>query len=364
MHYTSRYRQWNLPTLGPADVGWYGPGVRTGIQPTLHRSELTFLRPQTIRTLVLLSNVSPSFRKAFLVIGHKDSAPETIETGAVEAEKTVLIARGDWFGAYTPEIGNSHLFINRGQPFWLRAANPRGGGQWLQIAADLEGKAVRPGQDYTLELFAMSYPLESAAKSTSDLVRLRTYLASPDGLKLIRGTRVSGDGILELEARDGAVELQLSRPDGLPRLTLPLRVGGMGPRWSVWLWQKRGYEKGDYGNGVDRYTPLGVDDFGNAYVPAHTNWAGLTHLAAGHPVVADAGGAELFIQVTPFPRIAEGEKGVRAARGEAPVRWHVSVNNPTDQVITTTLRRAMELPGLNFREKAVTLRPGAYQILE
>lgn len=364
MHYTSRYRQWNLPTLGPVDAGWYGPGVRAGIQPTLHRSELTFLQSQTIRTLVLLSNPSPSFRKAFLVIGHKDAAPETVETGALESEKTVLIATGDWFGVYTPEIGNSHLFINRGQPFWLLASNPRGGGNWLQVAADLEGKAVRSGQGYTLELFAMSYPLESAARSTSDLVRLRTYLASPDGLKLIRGTRVAGDGILELEPRDGAVELQLSRPDGLPRLTLPVRVGGMDARWSVWLWQKRGYEKGDYGNGVDRYTPLGVDDFGNAYLPAHTTWAELTHLAAGHPVVADAGGAELFIQVTPLPPIAGGEKGVRAARGEEPVRWHVSVNNPTDRVITATLRRAMELPGLNLREKTVALQPGTYQILE
>jgi hypothetical protein len=364
MNYTSRYRQWNLPTLGPAQVGWYGTGVRTGIQPTLHRCELTFLRPQTIRTLVLLSSSSAPFRKAFLVIGHKDAAPETIEAGALEEEKKVLIATGDWFGAYTPEIGNSHLFINRGQPFWIRAANPRGGGNWLQVAALLEGKTVRAGQGYTLELFAVNYPLESAAKSTSDLVRLRTYLASPDGLKLIRGTRVAGDGILELEPRDGAVELQLSRPDRLPRLTLPVRVAGMNARWSVWLWQKKGYEKGDYGNGIDRYTPLGVDDFGNAYVPAHTTWAGLTHLAAGHPVVADAGGAELFIQVTALPRIAEGEKGVRAARGEQPVRWHVSVNNPTDRVIKTTLRRAMELPGLNFCEKTVTLAPDAYQNLE
>ena len=55
---------------------------------------------------------------------------------------------------------------------------------------------------------------------------------------------------------------------------------------------------------------------------------------------------------------------MKAARGEESVRWHVSVNNPTDQVITTMLRRAMELPGLNFREKTVTLQPGAYQILE
>jgi hypothetical protein len=46
-----------------------------------------------------------------------------------------------------------------------------------------------------------------------------------------------------------------------------------------------------------------------------------------------------------------------------PFAWHVAVNNPTDQEITTAIRTAMDLPGLVLPEKQWTIRPGEYVVL-
>jgi hypothetical protein len=66
-------------------------------------------------------------------------------------------------------------------------------------------------------------------------------------------------------------------------------------------------------------------------------------------VVADDRGKGLFIQVT---RMAN-----------SPLAWHVAVNNPTDKEITTTIRTAMEIPGLVLPERQWTIPPGEYVVL-
>jgi hypothetical protein len=58
----------------------------------------------------------------------------------------------------------------------------------------------------------------------------------------------------------------------------------------------------------------------------------------------------LFIQVTHV--------------GGTPDRWHVAVNNPTDRPVTTTLRAAMALPGLDFPDRMLTLKPGEYVVIQ
>ena len=70
----------------------------------------------------------------------------------------------------------------------------------------------------------------------------------------------------------------------------------------------------------------------------------------GHPVVADEMGRDLFIQVT---HLSENSQ-----------RWHVSVNNPTDRDIRTTLRQAIDLPGLCFRKTTISLPAGGYKALK
>ncbi len=104
------------------------------------------------------------------------------------------------------------------------------------------------------------------------------------------------------------------------------------------------------------YRPLGVDREGRAYVPLYISQALRTHVVVGHPVVASEGGKSLFIQVTPLngPPLAE----------DGTLRWHVSVNNPTGETVTATLRRRIDLPGLQFEKREVTLEPGGRRILE
>ena len=135
-------------------------------------------------------------------------------------------------------------------------------------------------------------------------------------------------------------------------LLLPLRVGPFKqPRWTVGLLQLAGYTVGYYGSGANRYTSLGLDDDGFAYVPLYTGRAPLTHVVVGCPVTAKGRGAEaLFIQVTHVD--------------EDPQVWHVEVNNPTDTAITVTFHNGMELPGFPTIVTApVTIGAGEFVVL-
>jgi len=86
------------------------------------------------------------------------------------------------------------------------------------------------------------------------------------------------------------------------------------------------------------------------YVSKHLN----THVLVGHPIVADAAGQELFLEVT---QLSNGTN-------DKPARWHVAVNNPLDTPVTTTLRQTMPIPGLEFATREITVQPGEYQVLK
>ena len=135
-------------------------------------------------------------------------------------------------------------------------------------------------------------------------------------------------------------------------LLLPLRVGPFKQsRWTVGLLQIAGYTVGYYGGGADRYTSLGLDDDGFAYIPLYAGRAPLTHVVVGCPVTANGHGAEaLFIQVTHVD--------------EDPQVWHVEVNNPTDTTITVTFHNGMKLPGFPAIVTApVTIGAGEFVVL-
>ena len=40
--------------------------------------------------------------------------------------------------------------------------------------------------------------------------------------------------------------------------------------------------------------------------------------------------------------------------------WHVAVNNPTDTDVTAVFRQGMDVPGLEFSEREVTVPAGGY----
>ena len=123
---------------------------------------------------------------------------------------------------------------------------------------------------------------------------------------------------------------------------------------------KKGYVTGHYGIGEDRYRPLGVDPHGQIYFPVSPDLAPAHHYVAGHPVTAKGDRAkQLFIQVTQI----SGGTFMKDRKTIQPFQWLVSVNNPTDKEIAATLTKNMELPGLEFPEQNITLKPGEYQVL-
>ncbi|MGH9963143.1 MAG: hypothetical protein ACREBC_39505, partial [Pyrinomonadaceae bacterium] len=264
-----------------------------------------------------------------------------------EGEKSEMIklAPGDWFALFSGNMASGHVFIVREQPIILYPYDIRS----LAIRADVEGKQVKKGDTYTFELFSLGIPTDVKVQEISDVTRRLAYLNEPEAMKLLRGKRVASPGFIECVPDNYAVEVSISKPKYKTNLTLPLRITGLNKRWTAGLFQKKGYVKGDYGTGDNRFRELGMDVFGFAYVPIYVDKAEETHMLAGHPVVADENGKELFIQVTHVY--------------ENPHRWHVSVNNPTDKPIKATLSKAMDLPGFIFHNTAITLKPGEYKVI-
>jgi hypothetical protein len=342
LHYAQKYCEYLPPTVGVPQTGWAGPGVRQGTNASVFRNELVFQRDLTIKSLVVgYFTGSPGAK----VVLSRGGAIHEIDLATPGKYETFVLKRGDWFGYYSPKLSNSNLFFNRGEPLRIENRAP-----YMFFFAERDKTKVRRDEQAVFELAAIGIPLNVEVKTQAELLRYAEYLQKPLGLQVLRGQRVESPGLVELKPdAQYAVELAIPRPAARLSLTLPCRVTGLNPRWSAGLFQKQGYVKGDYGSGENRYRALGLDLEGNAYVPLYVELAERTHVVAGHPVIAGPEGSELFIQVTKV--------------GRNPDRWHVSVNNPTDRAITTTLRAEMKLPGLDFSPRALTLKPGEYRVL-
>jgi len=347
--HTLRYREFITPTIGIPENGWLGPGVRSGANACIFRGEIRFKQDMKITNLKLLRNYwqTVGITTVFVVTGNSTEVNE-IDVTQLNDWKDFTLNKGDWFALYSPQISNTQIFINRGVPLIFRYTRP--GGEWLDAWADLEGKDVKKDETYTYELLSITFPVDVQIKSKGDLINAINYIKNPSGMSIIKGQRIESDGLLEFKPTDNIVEVVFPKPESKTNLTIPLRVQGLNNRWSVGLFQKEGYVKGDYGTGEDRYRPLGLDVYGNAYVPIYVDYAEKTHFVIGHPVVADQDGKELFIQVTHV--------------NDNPQRWHVSVNNPTDKVITTTLQKATDIPGFDFQTQKVTVPAGGYIVLK
>jgi hypothetical protein len=213
---------------------------------------------------------------------------------------------------------------------------------------------VKRGQQHHVAVFSMAWPTEIKISDSDELLRWIRYLQQPTGMEILRGERREGPvGVIELQAEDGAVEVKVPQSQGLDA-ALPLRALGFNPRWSALLWQYQGYNGANrYGPSTNRVRALGLDPQGRVYFPVYAGQASLTHLLVGQPVVADAAGQDLFIEVV----------CLEDAQGDRPPLWHVSVNNPLDRPVTAKLRQVMALPGLDLTTTEIALQPGEYRAL-
>lgn len=333
----------------------YGaPGISDGPLASLFTEEFTFKKSVTLDRLRIWHGgwrKKNTGRSVLLAVGKGSTIRDVMDlTDLPDQARAMKLDTGEWFGFYSSQLSNTHLFINRGPPVVLEAH--RFDSYWLQLYADVTNKAVKAGDRFDAEIFAMTWPMNQPFDRARSLAEVVAYLENPTGLELKRGKpgpRIGG--LLELVPDQGAVELSI--PKSERPIVVPVRVSGMNKRWTVGLYQVEGYRTHYYSKGNRGWRALGLDFDGRAYAPLYVSMAPRTHAMIGHPVVADAAGKDLFIQVT---RLNDG------VDGKPPV-WHVSVNNPGDQTVTATLKRVMEVPGLTFAEEKVTLQPGEYRVL-
>lgn len=354
MEYTQRFKEYFPPVTQVENPAWMG--VRIGNRPCIFREEFTFKKDFTITQLRLLTEGAgkPEF-EYWVVIGRKpDRIEKTIKAGDLKKAEISRLDHGDWFGVFSPDMANSHLFVINRTPITLMVSNKNKHG-WLKIMADfgwpakIREKQVKKGDKYNFELFSLNSSLDVASKTAEDLQKLRSYLHQPENLKLLRGTRTDTAGVVEFKPDNNAIELSLPKPKENLHMTLPIKITGLNRNWTAGLFQKQGYVLGNYGTGENRYRGLGLDLDGSAHFPLYPDLAENTHVLAGHPVAADENGSALKINVVPL--------------SEKPFKWHIDVNNPTDKTITTKLSNAMDLPNLNLPKTKLTIKPGEYKVL-
>jgi len=355
MDFTLGLVQWDRASTGVPPSGWSAPPQPTGCNAATFSGTVTFKQPLNVSSLRVLRNWQwvPSV-PLHLAVGRGATIQADVDVAAAgSAMQSYRIEHGDWFGFYSPAAANSQVFVNRGGALDLRLKQPPDS-SWLTLWAVLDQPAVSAGGSYAYELFSVGCPLDAAAHTAATLRDQVAYLAAPERLQVTRGTRLAPLGPVEVQAQQYAVHLVLPRPSAVHSLTVPVVVHGLNPRWSAGLWQLRGFVKGDYGGGDNRYRSVGLDDGGSAYVPLFADLADWTEAEVGHPVSAGVNGANLFIQVTAL------SGGTNAAPG---YEWVVEVNNPSDQPISTTLTQMMTLPGLNFGTQAITLAAGEQRVV-
>lgn len=350
MEYTQRVREWHQATVNIPRSGWSAPQVPAGVRPGLFINNITFKKKFKIKNLKLGYFYRLEKNAPYVFVIQTGGKTKTFNGPSQTQE--MLVETGDWFGWFGlfPEVpSNSALFINRGDPIRVRIVKS---GTRILLSADMKDKPVKKGDTFNFELFHLMFPLDIQINRLKDLTRYVDYLKKPDGLKIINGKRLKEPGHVEIAPNNYMVELKIPRPKAELGLVLPVRIKGLNPRWSAGLWLKKGYVKGIYGTGENRYRALGMDFFGNAYVPIYVDRGEVqeTYLVAAHPVIADRKGKDLFIQVT---RLAEN-----------PFKWHLSVNNPKNNPVTTTLSKLINLPGMKFKKKTLTLPAGGYVVLE
>jgi len=345
-----RYMEFNRPLKGVRATGWAAIGDRSGAVVANFSNTVAFKQDQLVEQLQLLRTNPYAARPVMLVVGEGESFKE-YDLRKQKGEINAPIGTGQWFGFYSPETYNNVLFINRGDPIVVVVNINAQGSFYVSVVADIAGRRVKVGDRFHFELFSVNEPIDVEAHGPDRFRRILHYLAEPDGMSVVSGRRRKALGFFEVAAQgaDAPVELKVTRPAEPIGLTIPVRVSGLNPRWSAGLFQIKGYSTGYYTNGQNVYTTLGFDFDGRVYAALYPDWSDVTHVIIGHPVVCDR--SDLFLEV--MPRSKEG----------GGYRWHVAVNNPTDEAVTARFRTAMDLPGLELPPQQHTIPAGGYLVL-
>jgi hypothetical protein len=340
--------------------------VSTGVIATLFSQRISFKRPMRVDSLFLMSTSgkpSPALDTTTLLLcatRHCATPRRVVNISSVDQAVEMVIETGGWFGLWSPAVSNAQLFSVRGAALRVRVIAPRHDPAWFTVTAAATNATsslvVNTGDTFVTELAQLGLSLTSQLPSVDSLIQLHDFLRNPP-ITVMSGPQLECalicDSVVN-RSSNFTTELLAPRYVGDRDMMLPLRVGGLNPRWSAGLWQKHGFPGSAgaiYGNGTDRYTALGVEEGGGrAFVPLYVGEAA-TRVVVGHPVIADGDRAdELFIQVT----------HVDASPSSV---WHVSLNNPTNATIRAMVHVAMTPARFALRSQVVELEGGQDVVL-
>ena len=267
------------------------------------------------------------------------------ELGRGRSQTRMPIDAGGYVGTFGLTVGTPSALFNVG-------ATPISWEPSLQrlFLDGLPAKAAA-GDTFAWRLLYIWDGFEHEARNLARLERIRAYFGidggTGSGIEVKRGRLLSHVGLVDLAPDNGLVEFAVPQPDFNLDVPLGLRFIGFNPNWTVAQFQLVGYTTGHYTNGRNVVRNLATDDRDMVHLAVYTNGVPRSHSMVGHPVQCDA--PELCIQVTHIDH--------------DPPRWYVAVNNPTDQPIRTTLRKAMDLPGFDLPDTIVDLASGAYKVV-
>jgi len=354
--HTQRFAQWHAAVKEVHPTGHAGYSYPYGAIPTEFTTWLRFKRDLTVKRMELFSSWHAAKDLPQQMVIRAGGKLQRVDLTALKKRRDVRLAPGDCFGVCSPKTANAHIVFVRGVPMRMSFTRPQSLSPML--LADLPDKQVKADQRLRYGVATYSFPLDAPINAPEDLEKSIAYIESPTGLVVTGAKRVSSPGLLDYEATADAVRIQIPRATWKTFLTLPIRVKGYSRKWTCGLWLKEGFVKGFYGPPTNRFRPMGVDFDGQIYVPISPDLAEKHDVVVGHPIVADAAGKDVFIQVT------QTSGGVRTLDGKPTAwRWHVSLNNPLAKPVTVTFKQTMPLPGLAFGTRKLTLQPGEYRVI-
>lgn len=329
---TESYRMWLMASRGIPERGWPATAVGRDRTATLYTSTIRLTRRTTIES----AKFAHFQRRTGVSLAVLDPNGSVLSELSLDQPGVHDLALPPGHGLAVHESGdaNSHLLVNGGGPLQVHVSDA------VEFIDAVPPSAHRV-QQLQFVMGGYGYALTEGPRGLEPLqATMRSLL--PGSLEVLRGKREATLAIAEIASAGGAAEVRAVK-DPAVRL-IPLRISGLNPRWSAGLLQKSGFSLGNYGPSSGRYRAVAVDQTGRAHVPLDVADAE-NHILVGHPIVADANGQKLFIEAI--------------CLGGNPPRWHVSINNPTRRRISTALRSALDLPGLDFKNRVVTIEPGA-----
>ena len=356
-----RTRIWFQASTKIPDVAYAGMSAGSSWAASLFESVTTFKVDNNVTDAYLAfgGHDQQSYEVAqllVLVARDQDSAPEVLRcTDRNFTQQTRTIKAGGWWGFVSSTPGQTQLYTSRGDDFVLQVSSPARTFVYARPPTPLR---VSAGDTFRFEIAQISLSLLSpSANSSHDLLSMRALVTQPPGLVFTSGARdlsAQAAGLLEVVLDQRGV--CAFRLDQTPDVTamLPLRFAVRNRRWTCGMWQVNGFVIGNYGaNGQRRWTALGISGDGFAHAPLYAGLSALS-VVVGHPVVADAAAGEaLIIQCVQAENMRVGTAD----------KWHVVVNNPTNNTIITTFSKVIPIEELHLTNDSLSVAPGEWTII-